>query len=56
MQFFEFTEEQELLRKAVREFAEAEVAPKRQNGMRMTIAHGAFPNDGRIGNQRIYSP
>ena len=28
MQFFEFTEEQELLRKAVREFAEAEVAPK----------------------------
>jgi alkylation response protein AidB-like acyl-CoA dehydrogenase len=28
MQFFQFTEEQELLRKAVREFAEAEVAPK----------------------------
>ena len=28
MQFFQFTEEQEMLRKAVREFVEAEVAPK----------------------------
>ena len=28
MKFFEFTEEQEMLRKAVREFAEREVAPK----------------------------
>lgn len=28
MQFFEFTEEQEMLRKAVREFVEREVAPK----------------------------
>lgn len=28
MQFFQFTEEQDMLRKAVREFAEAEIAPK----------------------------
>ena len=28
MQFFQFTREQEMLRKAVREFAEAEIAPK----------------------------
>ncbi len=28
MHFFEFTEEQKMLRKAVREFAEAEIAPK----------------------------
>ena len=28
MQFFEFTEEQDMLRKAVREFVESEIAPK----------------------------
>ena len=45
MQFFQFTEEQEMLRKAVREFVEAEVAPHAKEWMRLIIAQwNCFPD------------
>ena len=57
MQFFQFTEEQDMLRKAVREFVEAEIAPKAaewddQDYFPMEL----FPAMGEMGIAGIFVP
>ena len=57
MQFFQFTEEQDMLRKAVREFVEAEIAPKAaewddQDYFPMEL----FPTMGEMGITGIFVP
>lgn len=57
MQFFQFTEEQDMLRKAVREFVEAEIAPKaaewdEQDYCPMEL----FPAMGEMGIAGIFVP
>lgn len=57
MKFFEFTEEQEMLRKAVREFAEREVAPNAaawDDEDRCPVE--LFPLMGEIGINGIFAP
>ena len=57
MQFFEFTEDQELLRKAVREFAEAEVAPKAAEWDEKDYCPmELFPMMGELGINGIFTP
>ncbi len=57
MQFFQFTEEQEMLRKAVREFVEAEVAPKAAAWDESdTCPMELFPIMGELGINGIFVP
>lgn len=57
MQFFQFTEEQEMLRKAVREFVEAEIAPKAQEWDEQDVCPvELFPKMGELGITGIFIP
>jgi len=57
MQFFQFTEEQEMLRKAVREFVEAEIAPKAQEWDEQDVCPvELFPLMGELGLSGIFIP
>ncbi|KUO76772.1 MAG: hypothetical protein APF77_12830 [Clostridia bacterium BRH_c25] len=57
MQFFKFTEEQEMLRKAVREFAEREVAPKAAAWDEEDVCPvDLFPLMGEMGINGIFAP
>jgi alkylation response protein AidB-like acyl-CoA dehydrogenase len=57
MQFFKFTEDQELLRKAVREFVEAEVAPKASEwDDKDYCPMELFPMMGELGINGIFTP
>ncbi|MBZ4652986.1 MAG: acyl-CoA dehydrogenase [Peptococcaceae bacterium] len=57
MQFFQFTEEQEMLRKAVREFVEAEIAPKAAEWDEKDYCPvELFPKMGEMGITGIFVP
>ncbi|HVI40162.1 MAG TPA: acyl-CoA dehydrogenase family protein, partial [Anaerovoracaceae bacterium] len=57
MQFFKFTEEQKMLRKAVREFVEAEVAPyAHQWDEEDRCPVEMFPKMGEIGITGVFVP
>lgn len=57
MHFFEFTEEQEMLRKAVKEFVEAEIAPKAQEWDEQDRCPvELFPQMGELGITGIFIP
>lgn len=57
MQFFKFTEEQEMLRKAVREFVEAEIAPKAAEWDEKDYCPvELFPKMGEMGITGIFVP
>lgn len=57
MQFFQFTEEQDMLRKAVREFVEAEIAPKAAEwDEKDYFPMELFPVMGEMGITGIFAP
>ena len=57
MQFFQFTREQEMLRKAVREFAEAEIAPKAAEWDEKDYCPiELFPKMGEMGITGVFVP
>ncbi|MFZ5754359.1 MAG: acyl-CoA dehydrogenase family protein [Bacillota bacterium] len=57
MQFFQFTEEQEMLKKAVREFVEAEIAPKAAEWDEKDYCPvELFPKMGEMGITGIFVP
>ncbi|MDR2522311.1 MAG: acyl-CoA dehydrogenase family protein [Synergistaceae bacterium] len=57
MHFFEFTEEQKMLRKAIREFAEAEIAPKAAEWDEQDVCPAElFKKMGEIGINGIFTP
>ncbi|NLW25394.1 MAG: acyl-CoA dehydrogenase family protein, partial [Clostridia bacterium] len=57
MEFFKFTEEQEMLRKAVREFVESEIAPKAAEWDENDVCPvDIFPKMGEMGICGIFVP
>ena len=57
MHFFEFTEEQKMLRKAIREFVEAEIAPKAAEWDEQDVCPvELFKKMGEIGINGIFTP